>query len=111
MSTITCDPADTLTQASLGPANVEGVAYGSDEHDAASVAQAELAEQYGQMWAEQVRKLATEAGIDVSVYVGSNGSELDQYRMGRDSTLDEIWQSAHDAQGVAIRDGRWAVWV
>jgi len=109
--TITCDPADTLTQAGQGPAHVDGLVYGSDEHDAAMVAQAELATLYGQLWTAQVHRLAAEAGVDVTVwYVGSNGAELDAYRMGRDDQVDGIWQAAHDALSVGIRDGRWTVW-
>lgn len=110
---ITLDPADTLAQASLGPAFAEGIEYGSDEYDAACEEQADLAAEYGALWTEQVRRLVAEAGHTADVYDGRDGGRLDD--MGRQpeaqrDLAQQIWQAAHDALGVGVRDGRWAIW-
>lgn len=106
MITVTCDPWDTLWWAGQGPlyADTQTGPGAFDEQDV-------LARQYGELWSSVVRQLAAEEGVEVSVYVGRNGPELDEMRRQTESDLArELWQSAHDRIGVGLRAGVWVAW-
>lgn len=114
---VSCDPADVLAQAGQGPeyrtADGSYIDWGSlddDTQDALRVEQAALAETYGREWSAMVERVAAERGVHADVYVGRDGSRLDDMgRQGAAETAREIWQEAHDRLSVHVVDGRWAV--
>ncbi|MGL5911772.1 MAG: hypothetical protein ACRCZP_17350 [Phycicoccus sp.] len=107
---LTLDPRDCLGQAGQGPWYAGPHADEASE-DAAEAAQAELAEVYGAAWAELVAELARDRGYVPDVYVGSDGSQLDD--MARQpaelvEAAQEITQIAHDA--IRVYPGQTGEW-